>query len=204
MIKSRIILSESSVDPDPFLQFESWYKERLAEGIPDPDSMTLGTAGKDGRVSVRSVLLKGFDERGFLFFSNYKSRKGTHLQSNPRAALHFYWPESARQIRIEGIVKKTTAGESDRYFNSRPEESRISAWASKQSSIVPGREYLEEKYSFYKKYFIHRNLRRPLQWGGYRLNPVWFEFWQERQYRLHDRITYTLTGGKWIIDRLAP
>lgn len=198
------ILSEDTAAPDPFRQFESWYNDRLAEGVPVPDSMALGTSSSDGTVSVRSVLLKTFDETGFVFFTNYNSRKGIQLQSNPHAALHFHWPEHDRQIRIEGLVRKISPEESDLYFNSRPEEARISSWASEQSAIIPDRNYLEEKFEFYKKSFKNKIIERPRSWGGYRLEPIWFEFWQERPNRLHDRISYTCSGGKWIINRLAP
>jgi pyridoxamine 5'-phosphate oxidase len=204
MNRNRSILSENSVEPDPFRQFKKWYKDRLAEGVPAPDTMSLGTSAKDGQVSVRSVLLKDYNEQGFIFFTNYNSRKGIQLQSNPLAALHFNWPESARQIRIEGIVRKTSPEESDHYFNSRPEDARISAWASDQSAIIPDRNFLDETYSRYRELFNNKSIERPEYWGGYILIPRWFEFWQERSARLHDRISYTLTGDKWIINRLAP
>ncbi len=198
------VLSENTAAPDPFVQFESWYNERLAGAVPVPDSMALGTSSSDGTVSVRSVLLKSFDKTGFVFFTNYNSRKGIQLQSNPHAALHFQWPEHNRQIRIEGLIRKISPEESDLYFNSRPEESRISSWASEQSAIIRDRNYLEEKFMFYKKSFKYKIIARPPYWGGYRLEPSWFEFWQERPNRLHDRISYTFSGGKWIINRLAP
>jgi pyridoxamine 5'-phosphate oxidase len=204
MTLNSSILSEDTTDPDPFRQFESWYNDRLAEGVRVPDSMALGTSSSDGTISVRSVLLKSFDKTGFVFFTNYNSRKGIQLQSNPHAALHFHWPERERQIRIEGLVRKISPEESDMYFNSRPEEARISTWASEQSSIILSRDYLEEKFRSYKKSFKNKIIERPRYWGGYRLEPIWFEFWQERPNRLHDRISYTFTGDKWIINRLAP
>jgi pyridoxamine 5'-phosphate oxidase len=198
------ILSEDSTGTDPFKLFNRWYNNRLAGGAEVPDSMALGTSGENGTVSVRSVLLKHFDEKGFVFFTNYKSRKGTQLQFNPLAALHFHWPESGRQIRIEGTVSITSSEESDLYFNSRPADARLSSWASEQSSIIPDRKYLEERFSFYKNSFGNKHIERPGYWGGYRLHPSWFEFWQERPGRLHDRISYTLSGDTWIINRLAP
>jgi len=196
--------SENLVDSNPFRQFEHWYKERLSGDIPIPNNISLGTASKNGLVSVRTVLLKDYNKEGFVFFSNYNSRKGMNLESNPRAALLFYWPESARQIRIEGTVIKISAKESDLYFNTRTEETRLSAWASAQSSIIPDRSFLENRVAFYKNIFKNKSIERPAYWGGYRLVPLWFEFWKEGINRLHDRITYTLSVDTWIINRLAP
>ena len=204
MIKNKILLSENFVDPDPFIQFEHWYRDQLSSRIPVPNYVSLGTATKNGYVSLRIVLLKEFNKKGFVFFSNYQSRKGTHLESNPSAALLLYWPESARQIRIEGTVCKVSPKESDLYFNSRPEENRIAAWASDQSSTIPDRQYLEDRFEFFRNKFNNKPIARPPVWGGYRLIPSWFEFWQERTFRLHDRITYTQKAGKWVIERLAP
>lgn len=198
------ILSESSVYPNPFEQFDLWYKERLSGNIPVADTMSLGTSSPDGRVSVRTVLLKDYSERGFLFYTNYLSKKGKQLDSNPQAALLFYWPESERQIRIEGAVRKVSVEESDLYFSSRPEVSQLSAWASEQSSVIPDREYLESRVDFYKNKFDGNPIARPLNWGGYILCPSWFEFWQEGKHRLHDRISYSLSGKSWKINRLAP
>lgn len=197
-------LTEDEMDPDPFVQFRNWYKEHVNSGIEIPEAVSLGTSSNEGSVSLRTVLLKGFDQNGFVFFSNYLSRKGKQLEINPVAALLFYWPESDRQIRIEGVVEKVSAEESDLYFNSRPEESRISAWASEQSSAIPNRQYLEDRFSFYKNKFLNQSIERPPHWGGYRLIPAWLEFWQSGEYRLHDRICYTLNDGKWTISRLAP
>jgi pyridoxamine 5'-phosphate oxidase len=198
------ILSENSVSPDPFLQFDSWYKERLSGNIPIPDTMSLGTSYRDGTVSVRTVLLKNYSESGFVFFTNYLSKKGMQLESNPRAALLFHWPEAGRQIRIEGSVLKVSEKESDLYFNSRPEKSRLAAWASEQSAIIPDRLHLENRFISYKEKFHGKPIGRPTHWGGYILKPSWFEFWQEGEFRLHDRITWSLSGKKWIIHRLAP
>jgi pyridoxamine 5'-phosphate oxidase len=197
-------LSEKSVDPNPYRQFEKWYKDRLVDNISIPNSMSLGTASGDGMVSVRSVLLKEYDEKGFVFFTNYNSKKGKHLQANPNAALLFYCPESNRQIRIEGIVCKITEKESELYFKTRPVENRLAAWASEQSSVIPDRKFLENNFDFFRKKFEKKSIDKPPYWGGFRLAPVWFEFWQEGKHRLHDRISYTLEGNIWKIERLAP
>ncbi len=197
-------LSEKSVDPDPFIQFECWYREHLSSGIAIPESVSLGTASADGKVSVRTVLLKDYGEKGFIFFTNYNSKKGDQLASNRQASLLFYWPESARQVRIEGIAEMISEESSQSYFKTRPRESQISAWASNQSSVIPGRLHLENKYDFYKNQFSGRAVDKPPSWGGFIIKPFWFEFWQERDYRLHDRITYTLGNDGWKIERLAP
>ncbi len=198
------IFSEKTVDPNPFLQFDIWYREQLNSGTAIPEAVSLGTAPSGGRVSVRTVLLKSYDESGFVFFTNYNSTKGSHLSSNPFAALHFYWPESGRQVRIEGKVKKLSAADSRLYFNSRPRESQLSAWSSKQSSAIPDRQYLEKRYEHFKRRFSDNPVPKPSSWGGYRLVPDWFEFWQNGEYRLHDRITYKRKGQTWTIERLAP
>jgi len=204
MNKRDDTLSESSVDPNPFRQFEKWYKDRLSGDMSIPNSMSLGTASEDGRVSVRTVLMKEFDESGFVFFTNYNSKKGKHLKANPDASLLFYWPELNRQIRIEGAVKKITKMESESYFKTRPAENNISVWASEQSSVIPDRKFLENRFDYFRKKFENESIRRPVYWGGFRLIPTWFEFWQEGKHRLHDRITYSLTDKGWIIKRLAP
>lgn len=197
-------LSEKTADLNPFLQFDIWYKEHLNSDISVPDAVSLGTADSEGQVSVRTVLLKGYDDKGFVFFTNYTSKKGIQLASNPKVALLFYWPESARQIRIEGSVKKVSEEESQTYFKSRPFESQLSAWASDQSSKIPDRQYLEKQYDFFLKKFKDNPVEKPINWGGFRIVPEYFEFWQEGKFRLHDRITYTKTKNKWIIERLAP
>lgn len=203
MVKSNT-LSEKSIDPNPFVQFNNWYKERLNSGIPIPNTVSLGTASSDGLVSVRTLLLKDFNENGFEFYTNYFSKKGTQLSSNPRAALLFYWPESGRQIRIEGITKKKSEEESESYFKTRPRKSQLSAWASKQSTVITDRQYLEKEYDYYENIFSSKLVARPPYWGGYRLIPDWFEFWLEEDFRLHDRLTYTKIKDQWIIERLAP
>ena len=197
-------LSENDIDPDPFIQFGKWYRERLASGISIPNAVSLGTSTPAGRVSVRIVLLKECDDRGFVFYTNYNSRKGSQLTANDRAALMFYWPETGRQVRIEGVSIKVSEEESEAYFQTRPRESQLSAWASEQSTVIPGRTYLERRYDSFKAIFAGKPVARPEQWGGFRLIPTWFEFWQEGEFRLHDRLTYTKDENRWIIKRLAP
>ncbi len=197
-------LLENEIDPDPYIQFEIWYKERLNSGTEVPDAVSLGTATPSGKVSVRTVLLKEFDEKGFVFYTNYNSRKASHLLSNHRAALLFYWPESGRQVRIEGVTIRVSEEESDDYFKTRPRESQISSWASDQSSIIPGRHYIEKQFESFKSIFAEKNVPRPEHWGGFRLIPTWFEFWQEREFRMHDRLTYVKRDNRWVIERLAP
>jgi pyridoxamine 5'-phosphate oxidase len=198
------ILSEESVDPNPFTQFDIWYREHLSSGIAIPDSFSLGTAAAGGNVSVRTVLLKDFGEEGFVFFTNYHSRKSLQLSSNKNAAMLFYWPESGRQVRIEGIVVRVPEAYSDSYFNTRPRESQLSAWASNQSTVIPDRSYLEKKYEYYKEKFSGAEVVRPSHWGGFRIIPSWFEFWSNDEFRLHDRITYSRENEVWVIKRLAP
>jgi pyridoxamine 5'-phosphate oxidase len=203
-MSARSFLTEDSVNQSPFLQFDIWYKEHLSSGVDIPDAVSLGTSTVDGKVSLRTVLLKSYSEKGFTFFTNYNSKKGSQLTDNPNIALLFYWHEAGRQVRIEGVAEKLLAEESDLYFSTRPRESQISAWASKQSSIVPGRHHLEERHDYYNKLFSERSVDRPPHWGGFRITPSWFEFWQNDERRLHDRITYTKSSNIWIIERLAP
>jgi pyridoxamine 5'-phosphate oxidase len=200
----NIDFSEKTVDPDPLVQFKVWYEEHLASATAIPESVTLATSSKDGRVSARTVLLKGYNDKGFIFFTNYKSRKGTQLLSNPRAALLFYWQESGRQVRIEGITEKVSEEDSESYFRTRPRESQISAWASEQSSVIPDRDHLNDLFTFYKNKFSDNPVSKPPHWGGFLLVPVWIEFWQNGEFRLHDRLTYFKRKDKWIIERLAP
>ncbi|WP_261546456.1 pyridoxamine 5'-phosphate oxidase [Burkholderia multivorans] len=203
---SRASLDEADAAPDPFAQFDRWFNEALAAKLPEPNAMTLATVGADGRPSARIVLVKGVDERGFVFFTNYESRKGRDLAAHPYAALLFYWIELERQVRIEGRVEKTSADESDRYFASRPVGSRIGAWASEQSAVIDSRATLEAR----EKAFSERygdDPPRPPHWGGYRVVPDTLEFWQGRPSRLHDRLVYTRDAAAphgWTISRLSP
>jgi pyridoxamine 5'-phosphate oxidase len=198
------VLTEKSVDPDPFVQFAKWYDEHLQAGIAIPDTVSLGTSSLSGRVSVRTVLLKGYDEKGFVFYTNFKSKKGAQLSDNKNAAMLFYWPESGRQIRIEGTTEKVSEKESVSYFSTRPRESQISAWASEQSSVIPDRQYLVDRHDYYKTRFEKKLVEKPPDWGGFRLIPDFFEFWRDGEFRLHDRIAYTLVKNSWVISRLAP
>jgi len=189
---------------DPVKQFKSWFEDALNADIPDSNAMTLATADAYGKPSARIVLLKGFDKHGFRFFTNFSSRKGAHLEVNNTAALLFYWPQLDRQVRIEGSVNTIPEEEARAYFDERPYESRISALASPQSQPVPDREYLVKKVEEYISKFDKDNVPKPDEWGGYRLKPAYFEFWQGRTNRLHDRFRYTLVDGVWKINRLAP
>lgn len=197
-------LSETDVAPNPMSQFKRWFDEAVTAKLPEPNAMTLATVGADGQPSARIVLLKGIDDRGFTFFTNYESRKGLDLAANPRAALLFHWVQLERQVRVEGIVEKVADDESDAYFASRPLGSRVGAWASEQSREVPGRDVLEQRELEYRSKFGD-NPPRPPHWGGYRLVPTAMEFWQGRPSRLHDRIAYRVQpGGAWQIVRLSP
>ncbi len=197
-------LNESDVDPNPLKQFEVWYGEALASGVPEADAMTLATATTDGAPDARIVLLKSFDGRGFVFFTNYQSRKAQELAANGRACLLFYWLPLKRQVRIEGTVEKVSAAESDDYFHTRPWGSKLGAWASDQSRVITSRENLEKRFAEFESEFAD-NVPRPPHWGGYRLIPTAIEFWQGRDNRLHDRIRYRLQQDKsWRIERLAP
>jgi len=196
-------LIESDIDINPFAQFNRWFDLVLKSGIVEPNAMTIATATKNGVPSARVVLLKDFDEKGFTFFTNYKSRKGKDLLENPIAAILFWWKEFERQIRIEGKIEKISKEESQKYFNMRPLKSRYGALASNQSESVTGREILEKKFAELEKQF-GENPPMPENWGGYKLIPNKFEFWQGRRDRLHDRICYEKVKGNWEIYRLQP
>jgi pyridoxamine 5'-phosphate oxidase len=198
-------LLEKDVEVNAIRQFDKWWQEAIHSEIDEVNAMTLATASADGIPAARIVLLKGYDERGFVFFTNYDSFKGLQLAENPRACLVFFWKELERQVRITGLVEKVNAEESDIYFNSRPEGSRIGAWASPQSQVIESREWLEEREKTLVKDFTGKPLSRPAHWGGYRVKPINIEFWQGRPSRLHDRIQYTLqSDNSWKIERLAP
>ena len=198
-------LSESDVSPDPIVQFGQWFDEALDSQLIEPNAFSLATATSDGRPSARTVLLKGFDHQGFMFFTNYESRKGDELNANPQAAILFTWLELQRQIRIEGAIVKISAEESLDYFQSRPRESQIGAWASPQSRPIEARSTIEKNQSaITAEYKGVEKLPLPPFWGGYRLIPTWFEFWQGRESRLHDRVVYEQVEGNWKIGRLAP
>lgn len=196
-------LIESNVDKNPFIQFKLWFKEVAESDIIEPNAMTIATATKAGIPSVRVVLLKEFDETGFTFFTNYKSRKGREIEENPNAALLFWWGIFERQVRIEGKIEKISREDSEAYFNVRPLKSRLGALASNQSEIIENRQILENKFSELEKRF-GENPPKPDNWGGYKLIPNRFEFWQGRRDRLHDRICYEKYGDIWNIFRLSP
>jgi pyridoxamine 5'-phosphate oxidase len=201
---NRQPLTEKGVENDPLAQFARWYGEAQVTEKPLPDAVALATATPAGHPSLRMVLLKGFDAHGFVFYTNFRSRKGRELARNPRAALLFYWGEIGRQVRIDGRVEKLMARESDEYFDTRPRGSQLSAWASPQSALVAGRGPLERRFAAFARKYPDA-VPRPPQWGGYRLVPEAFEFWQGREDRLHDRILYRrVRGGRWRIERLAP
>lgn len=201
---SRQVLSESEVAENPIDQFTEWFQQALSAELLDANAMTLSTATKYGKPSSRIVLLKGVDEDGFRFYTNYKSRKSRELDENPHAALCFYWAPLERQVRIEGKVEKLSKKESENYFHQRPRESQLGAWASKQSTTVASREELEKRFREIEKMFADQEIPLPDFWGGYRLNPHRIEFWQGRNGRMHDRICYEKQDGKWDIFRLAP
>jgi len=202
---SKASLDISDVNKDPIGQFDKWFKEALAAGIPEPNAFTLSTISEGGRPSARIVLLKGLDQRQFVFYTNYQSQKGKELDSNPACALTFFWPELERQVRIEGIATRVQESTSEQYFQSRPRGSQIGAWASPQSSVIANREILEARErEMEKKYEGMSLLPKPKQWGGFSITPVEIEFWQGRASRLHDRVVYYLADEKWTIHRLAP
>jgi pyridoxamine 5'-phosphate oxidase len=203
---SRARLDEADVSHDPFVEFARWFAEAQEAQVPEPTAMTLATATADGVPSARIVLLKGFDQRGFVFFTDYRSRKGDELEANPRAALVFWWGELERQVRITGGVALASHEESERYFKTRPLGSRLGAWASHQSRVIPGRAVIEADVREVEERFKDGDVPLPPHWGGYRVVPDTIEFWQGRESRLHDRIRYVReSGGKgWRVERLSP
>lgn len=201
---ARTELRKSDLDPDPFVQFGAWMAEAVAGDLLEPTAMTLATVGHEGRVSARMVLLKGYGPEGFVFYSNYASRKAADLAANPQAALVLYWDRLERQVRIEGSMEKLTREASEAYFRSRPRGSQLAAWASPQSEPLSGREELLARAAAVAERFEGREVAMPDHWGGYRLRPDALEFWQGRPDRLHDRFRYSASGDDWLLERLAP
>jgi len=198
-------LSRNDIANNPFAQFDKWWADAIASEIDEVNAMTLATVGNNGRPSARIVLLKGYDDNGFVFFTNYNSHKGLQIEQNPFVGLCFFWKELERQVRIEGIIEKVSAETSDEYFNSRPVGSRIGAWASPQSKVISSRDEIETNVKKLEEKYTNSNIERPPHWGGYIVKPVLVEFWQGRPSRLHDRIQYTKAeDGAWNIERLAP
>lgn len=197
-------LLETDISMDPMEQFSIWWKEAVSSDIEEVNAMTLATCNKQGVLSARIVLLKGYNAEGFIFFTNYNSDKGKDLKENPKAAMVFFWKELERQIRIEGNVEKITIKESEEYFSSRPKDSQIGAWSSPQSSVIENREVIEQNVETNIARFGDETIPRPPYWGGYIVKPERIEFWQGRENRLHDRILYTKSETNWIIQRLAP
>lgn len=197
-------LTEETVLKNPVKQFDKWFREVLKSGLIEPNAMILATADDKAMPSVRVVLLKEFGKSGFTFFTNYSSRKGQNISNNSRASILFFWAELERQVRVEGIIKRVSRAESKKYFDSRPLESRLAAWTSEQSKLIPGRDYLEAKFQIIKRQFKGKRIPVPPDWGGFRLVPEYFEFWQGRENRLHDRICFKKMKTGWKIFRLAP
>lgn len=197
-------LSEADLHADPLEQFRSWIRQAMEEKLPEPYAMTLATVSSDGQPSARIVLLRGVNDNGFQFFTSYESRKGEEIAGNQRGALVFYWAELERQVRVEGIISKTDAATSDRYFEQRPRGSQIAAMVSTQSKVVANREQLETRVAKLSEELEGKPVPRPEQWGGYQLLPERIEFWQGRPSRLHDRLRYRKVQGNWIIERLCP
>lgn len=201
---SKEILDEKMVNSNPIVQFDLWMKEALNADIPEPHAMNVSTVSKEGKPSSRIVLLRNFSENGFVFYTNYNSKKGNDISENNCAAINFFWPQLERQIRIEGKLQKVDSKISDEYFASRPHDSQLGAWASNQSEVLKNRQELEEKFATLEKKFAGINVPRPENWGGYCLVPDSIEFWQGRPSRIHDRIKFTTVNNEWKIERLSP
>jgi pyridoxamine 5'-phosphate oxidase len=201
---ARERLDESSVGPDPIAQFGRWFEEALKAEVMEPNAMSLATASADGAPSARVVLLKGYDERGFVFFTDYRSQKGVELTANPRAALVLYWPELERQVRITGTTSPIAREESEAYYRTRPRGSRLGAWISHQSQVIASRKVLDDRVPELEETFPGDDIPLPAYWGGFRVAPERIEFWQGRENRLHDRIRYVWEEGSWRIERLSP
>lgn len=202
---AKASLDIASVSKDPFQQFEKWLTEAINAGVKEANAMCLATIGDDGRPSQRIVLLKGVEEKKFLFYTNYQSKKGTHLAANPICALNFFWPDLERQVRIEGVVERVSVEKSTEYFQSRPRGSQLGAWVSPQSAAIKDRQLLESRLKEIETKFEGvEKLPKPQQWGGYAVDPLMFEFWQGRPSRLHDRIEFVKVDNNWAINRLAP
>jgi pyridoxamine 5'-phosphate oxidase len=201
---ARARLDETNVSPDPITEFARWFDEAVKAEVQEPNAMTLASVSAEGMPSARIVLLKGFDERGFVFFTDYRSQKGSELEQNPRAALVFYWPELERQIRITGATAPVPRDESEAYFRTRPRGSRISAWVSHQSQVIASRKLLEDRIPELERKYPADDIPLPPYWGGLRVVPGAIEFWQGRTSRLHDRIRYTRSRDRWRIERLSP
>ena len=201
---TRQSLLEANIHPDPIQQFQTWFNQAVEANLLEPNAMTLATASPNGTPSARIVLLKGVDQRGFVFYTNYNSQKGQELAANPQAALVFLWGELERQVRVAGAVEKIADQETEAYFNSRPHSSQLGAWASDQSCVIPNREGLEQRLTDLTEQYQDQAVPRPLHWGGFRVIPQEIEFWQGRPSRLHDRLRYRLEADHWIVERLSP
>ncbi|MDX2242428.1 MAG: pyridoxamine 5'-phosphate oxidase [Leptolyngbyaceae cyanobacterium bins.302] len=201
---TRQQLIEGEVDPDPIQQFQVWFDQAMAADLIEPNAMTIATATQDGIPSARVVLLKGVDQRGFVFYTNYESRKGQELLQNPHASLVFWWGALERQVRIEGSVEQVSDQETEAYFHSRPVGSQLGAWASDQSRVIPNRDVLEQRLTDLTQQYQNQDIPRPPHWGGFRVVPHAIEFWQGRPSRLHDRLLYQLLDNSWKIERLSP
>lgn len=197
-------LRKEELQSNPFDQFHLWFEEAVKAEPFDPNAMTLSTVSPENRPASRIVLLKGIDSRGFIFYTNYQSEKGMHLAGNPHASVVFWWGQNQRQVRIDGVVERISPQQSDEYFASRPKDSQLGAWISKQSAVIPDRDWLSQRCDQFTEQFGDDTIPRPPHWGGYRIVPDLFEFWQGQPSRLHDRFRYIIKDGRWVTERLAP